>query len=381
MAIFSPASQDEARERVIEVLTGVMDPELRRALPELGMVGEIKWREPELSVELKLTIAACPAADRIRTEATRAIEQGLGVSPTIELTTMTAEERTALKAKLLAGKPARLNRFAEPDSLTQVVLITSGKGGVGKSTITSNLAAILAKRGLDVGVLDADVFGHSIPGQFGITVGPTRVDELMLPPIAHDVKVISIGMFTNSNEPVAWRGPLLHRAIEQFLSEVYWGALDVLLVDLPPGTGDIAISLGQLLPSAQVVVVTTPQLAAATVAERSGAIAKKLGQRIIGVIENLSYFTQQDGSRVELYGTGGGAAVAAALAEPDSSADIPVLARLPFSLVLREGADEGIPAAISHPKDPAVTELYSVADSIRAAADAIIGKKLPLHLA
>jgi ATP-binding protein involved in chromosome partitioning len=381
MPIFAPASQDEARERVIEVLTGVMDPELRRSLPELGMVGDIKWREPELSVELKLTIAACPAADRIRTEAARAIEQGLGVPPTIELTTMTPEERTALKAKLLAGKPARLNRFAEPDSLTQVVLITSGKGGVGKSTITSNLAAILAKRGLDVGVLDADVFGHSIPGQFGITAGPTRVDELMLPPIAHDVKVISIGMFTNSNEPVAWRGPLLHRAIEQFLSEVYWGALDVLLVDLPPGTGDIAISLGQLLPSAQVVVVTTPQLAAATVAERSGAIAKKLGQRVIGVIENLSYFTQQDGSRVELYGSGGGAAVAAALAEPDSSPDIPVLARLPFSLVLREGADEGTPAAISHPQDPAVTELNLVADSIRAAADAIIGKKLPLHLA
>jgi ATP-binding protein involved in chromosome partitioning len=381
MPIFAPASQDEARERVIEVLTGVMDPELRRSLPELGMVGDIKWREPELSVELKLTIAACPAADRIRTEAARAIEQGLGVPPTIELTTMTPEERTALKAKLLAGKPARLNRFAEPDSLTQVVLITSGKGGVGKSTITSNLAAILAKRGLDVGVLDADVFGHSIPGQFGITAGPTRVDELMLPPIAHDVKVISIGMFTNSNEPVAWRGPLLHRAIEQFLSEVYWGALDVLLVDLPPGTGDIAISLGQLLPSAQVVVVTTPQLAAATVAERSGAIAKKLGQRVIGVIENLSYFTQQDGSRVELYGSGGGAAVAAALAEPDSSAKIQVLARLPFSLVLREGADEGTPAAISHPQDPAVTELNSVADSIRAAADAIIGKKLPLHLA
>lgn len=381
MPIFAPASQDEARERVLEVLTGVMDPELRRALPELGMVGEIKWRDPELSIELKLTIAACPAADRIRSEATRAIEQGLGVSPTIELTTMTPEERAALKDKLLAGKPARLNRFAEPDSLTQVVLITSGKGGVGKSTITSNLATILAKRGLDVGVLDADVFGHSLPGQFGIKVGPTRVDELMLPPIAHDVKVISIGMFTNSNEPVAWRGPLLHRAIEQFLSEVYWGSLDVLLVDLPPGTGDIAISLGQLLPKAQVLVVTTPQLAAATVAERSGAIAKKLGQRIIGVIENLSYFTQQDGSHLELYGSGGGEAVATALGDPDTPNEIPVLARLPFSVALREGADVGIPAAISHPQDQVVTALGSVADSIRASADALIGKKLPLHLA
>ncbi len=381
MPIFAPASQEEARERVIEVLNGVLDPELRRPLPELGMLGAVEWQAPQLRVELKLTIAACPAAERIRNDSAQAIERGLGVLPQIQLSTMSADERAVLKAKLLEGKPARLNRFAEPNSLTQVVLISSGKGGVGKSTITANLAAILAAQGLDVGVLDADVFGHSIPGQFGITVGPTRVDELMLPPIGHEVKVISIGMFTNSNEPVAWRGPLLHRAIDQFLSEVYWGALDVLLVDLPPGTGDIAISLGQLLPRAQVIVVTTPQIAAATVAERSGAVAQKLGQRVIGVIENLSYFTQQDGSQLELFGSGGGDAIAAALSSGEVGGAIPVLARLPFSLALRLGADSGTPAAVSHPEDPTVRQLVQVAQAIRASADAIIGKKLPIHLA
>ena len=381
MPIFAPQSEAEARAEVFRVLGTVLDPELRQPLPELGMLGRVTWRDPELEVELKLTIASCPAADRIRNESEQAIQRELGIVPRIELVTMTSAERDKLKEKLLKGKPARFNRFADTDSLTQVVLISSGKGGVGKSTITANLAAIFAQQGLDVGVLDADVFGHSIPDQLGVVSGPTRVDELMLPPISHSVKVISIGMFTNNNEPVAWRGPLLHRAMEQFLSEVYWGALDILLVDLPPGTGDIAISLGQLLPSAQLVVVTTPQQAAATVAERSGAIAKKMGQRVIGVIENLSHFTQQDGTKLELYGNGGGAAVARALSDGLEKGQVPLLAQLPFSLPLRTGADTGIPAALSHPDDPAIIELHGVAQAMRSHAVELAGKKLPLRLA
>jgi ATP-binding protein involved in chromosome partitioning len=246
-----------------------------------------------------------------------------------------------------------------PDDSTRILAITSGKGGVGKSTITANLGAALAARGLKVGIVDADVFGFSIPGLLGVTEErPTRVGELMLPPIGFGVKVISIGMFLpGPATAVSWRGPMLHRTIKQFLSEVYFDELDVLLLDLPPGTGDVAISIGQLLPHAEVVVVTTPQAAAADVAERSGLVARKTGQRVVGVVENMAGLTQPDGSILDLFGTGGGADAAARLG-------VPLLASIPLSLALREGGDSGMPVVLAHPEDPAAAAILALAERL-----------------
>jgi ATP-binding protein involved in chromosome partitioning len=288
---------------------------------------------------------------------------------------MTPEQRAKLKEKLRGGKPLRHNPFGK-DTLTNIFLIGSGKGGVGKSTLTANLAVALAKMGKKVGLIDADIYGFSIPGQLGIADRPTRVDELILPPVAHGVKVISIGMFIEGNTPVAWRGPMLHRAIDQFLSDVFWADLDILLVDLPPGTGDIAISLGQLLPTARTIVVTTPQIAASDVAQRSGAVGLQTGQAIFGVIENMSYL-DINGVRTEIFGSGGGQLVADNLGEL-SGKKVKLLGQVPISVPLREGSDQGKPLMANEDSDAAAIEIAKIAKALAESGLGLAGKKLPL---
>ena len=375
-----------SRDSVFAALAKVIDPELRRPITELGMVGKITPFDDEvansdadaaLGVEIKLTVVGCPAAERIRTD----VEQALAtVSANFEvnMTVMTADERGELKAKLLGGRALRTNPFGA-DTLTRVFLIGSGKGGVGKSSLTANLAVALAEKGLRVGLVDADIFGFSIPAQLGLTDKPTRLDEMILPPVAFGVKVISIGMFIDENKPVAWRGPMLHRAVEQFLVDVYWGDLDFLLVDLPPGTGDIAISLGQLLPTAKTVVVTTPQVAAADVAERSGAVGLQTGQSVFGVIENMAWLEQSDGTRLDLFGAGGGELVASRLAKL-SGAEVPVLGQVPISMALREGSDAGSPVVLEHPQDLAAEAILSIAEKFAADQLGLSGRRLKLSL-
>ena len=327
------------------------------------MVGEITGS----SIAIKLTVPTCPSAQSIRAEAQEAVES-LGL--TAELTVMTQEERDALKVQLRAGKAPRTNPFNE-DSLTKVFLVGSGKGGVGKSTLTANLAVSLADQGFSVGLIDADIFGYSIPGQLGITDKPTQLDEMILPPVAYGVKVISIGMFVDGSQAVAWRGPMLHRTIEQFLKDVFWGQLDFLLIDMPPGTGDVAISLGQALPTAKSLVITTPQEAAAEVALRSGALGIQTGQSVFGVIENMSWLEQNDGSRFELFGSGGGQAVATHL-------ETTLLGQIPMSVALRIGSDKGKPVVLENPADPAAIEITKLAKKISEAKLNLKGKRLPL---
>jgi ATP-binding protein involved in chromosome partitioning len=358
-------------KRVIEALSKVIDPELRQPITELGMVGNVSL-DPGL-VQIKLTIVGCPAAQKIEREVRQALEP-LGDFE-VEMTVMTTDERNELKDKLRSGKPVKHNPFIEESNTTRVIFVGSGKGGVGKSTLTANVAVGLAKKGLKVGLLDADIFGYSIPGQLGISEKPTKVDELILPPIAHEVRVISIGMFVENNQPVGWRGPMLHRAIEQFLTDVYWGDLDFLLVDLPPGTGDVAISLGQLIPKAYSLVVTTPQPAASDVAERSGAVGLQTGQRILGVVENMSYL-MINGNRQNIFGEGGGDAVARRLSEVSGS-EVYVLARIPMDEKLREASDNGVP---SGDLPYAGEEIRKLVETISKIPIGLDGKKLRLNL-
>ncbi|MET0297039.1 MAG: P-loop NTPase, partial [Microbacterium sp.] len=336
-------------DAVRRAVGAVVDPELRRPIGELDMVRDISVDAGTAHIGIVLTIVGCPAADRISREVTAAAASVVGISDVaLEVGVMSADERRALTERLRGGRAAREMPFG-PGTLTRVIAVTSGKGGVGKSTVTANLAVALAARGLSVGLIDADVHGFSIPGLLGLVDAdgsapqPTRIDDLMLPPVAYGVKVISIGMFlrrTRGDAPlgaVAWRGPMLHRTVQQFLTDVYFGDLDVLLIDMPPGTGDVAISVGQLLPNADVVVVTTPQVAASDIAVRSGLVARQTGQRLAGVVENMAAMTLPDGSRLALFGTGGGEAVAAALSE--TPGQVPLLASIPLSEALREDAD------------------------------------------
>ena len=293
---------------VRSALGKVIDPELRRPITELGMVKNITIDPGHaVHVEIYLTIAACPKKTEIADRVTRAVADVPGTGTVkVSLDVMSDEQRTELRKMLRGDAREPVIPFAQPGSLTRVYAVASGKGGVGKSSVTVNLAAALAARGLSVGVLDADMYGHSIPRMMGTIDRPTQVESMILPPIAHDVKVISIAQFTQGNTPVAWRGPMLHRALQQFLADVYWGDLDVLLLDLPPGTGDIAISVARLIPGAEILIVTTPQLAAAEVAERAGAIALQTRQRLIGVVENMSGLVLPDGSTMQVFGEGGG---------------------------------------------------------------------------
>ena len=359
-------------QRIRESLSRVIDPELRRPVTELDMIGAVSVDEAgAASVDLKLTIVGCPAADTIERDVRAAVAGTAGVTAVaLSVGVMSREEREALTDKLRGGRPKAL-QFG-PDSLTRIYAITSGKGGVGKSTLTANLGVALAARGLSVGIVDADVFGFSIPGLLGVAgAKPTKVGEMILPPVAHDVKVISIGMFVDGSQAVSWRGPMLHRTIQQFLTDVFFGDLDVLLIDLPPGTGDVAISLGQLLPQAEVIVVTTPQAAAAEVAERSALVARQTGQSVIGVAENMAGLVQPDGSVLELFGSGGGADVAARLG-------VPVLASVPLSVALREGGDAGQPVVLSDPEDAAARVILSLADQLATRERGLAGRKLGL---
>ncbi|WP_308465378.1 P-loop NTPase [Rathayibacter soli] len=372
--------------RIRAALAGVIDPEIRKPITELDMVGSITVDSAgHAVVQIKLTIVGCPAARAIEREVTAAVLATPGVaSAEIVVGVMTPSERTALTEKLRGDKAARTMPFG-PGSLTRVFSITSGKGGVGKSTLTANLAVALAEQGRTVGVIDADVYGFSIPGILGlvhegVAAVPTRVDDMILPPVAHGVKVISIGMFLDpakgaSGSAVAWRGPMLHRTLNQFLTDVYFGDLDVLLLDLPPGTGDMAISVGQLLPNAEVIVITTPQPAAADVAERSGTVARQTGQHLFGVVENMAGLRQPDGSVLELFGSGGGAEVAARLSA-GQDAPVPLLASVPFSVALRVGGDAGSPIVLEAPHDPASIAIRSVAEHIARGGRGLAGRPL-----
>jgi len=363
-------------ESVRVALSRVIDPEIRKPITELDMVGDVTVDdEGSTVVVIKLTIVGCPAADSIERDVREATLSVAGVTRAkVEVTIMTRDERAALTEKLRGGR-AKTMQFG-PDSLTRIFAITSGKGGVGKSTLTANLAVALAAKGLAVGLIDADVFGFSIPGMLGIAgVKPTQIDGMILPPVASGVKVISIGMFIDGNTAVSWRGPMLHRTIQQFLTDVYFGDIDVLLIDQPPGTGDVAISLGQLLPQAEVLVVTTPQPAAAEVAERSGTVARQTGQSVVGVVENMTGLRQPDGTVLELFGTGGGDLVASRLSE-GQDAPVPVLARVPLSVALRAGGDSGEPIVLSTPSDPASAAIRGLADTLAARGRGLAGRKL-----
>jgi ATP-binding protein involved in chromosome partitioning len=365
----------------------VSDPELRRPLSELDMVRGIDVAGSTAHVSIALTIVGCPAADRIQTEVRAAAAGVAGIDAVeLEVGVMTPDQRRALTERLRGGRAARQNPFG-PDSLTRVIAITSGKGGVGKSTVTADLAVALARQGLAVGLLDADVHGFSIPGLLGLVdadgraARPTRIDDLILPPVAHGVKAISIGMFLREGEEqsaVAWRGPMLHRTVQQFLTDVYFGDLDVLLLDMPPGTGDVAISVGQLLPHAEVVVVTTPQSAASDVAVRSAIVARQTGQRVLGVIENMAAFTLPDGTVVDVFGSGGGAQVARALSTDGET--VPLLGSIPLSPALRACGDAGTPVVTAIPDDPAAIAIDAIATAIANRPRGLSGRRLNLSV-
>ena len=359
----------DSTDAAVAALSRVIDPELRRPITELDMVHVEALDDQKLEITIKLTVGHCPAAERIEAEVREALASVADVDCVLQMSVMTKDELDALKLKLRGSRAVRENPFGK-GTTTRVFLIGSGKGGVGKSTLTANLAATLAAQGHKVGLIDADIFGFSIPAQLGTTDKPTRWDDLILPPVAHGVKVISIGMFLPGNEPVAWRGPMLHKAIEQFLTEVFWGDLDFLLIDMPPGTGDVAISIGQLLPTAKAIVVTTPQFTATEVAERSGMSAIKIGQSVFGVIENMAWLEQPDGSRLEIFGAGGGQKIAETLSEL-AGTSIKVLGQVGISVALREGSDAGLPLVLADPKAAA-------AEQIRGIAAQLAADKLPL---
>ena len=370
-------------DAIQSALATVDDPEIHRPITELGMVKGFTVAAGQVRVELLLTVAGCPLRDKLTSDITAALTKIPGItSVSIDFGVMSEEQRKALQVQLRGGGAAAAEPvipFAQPGSRTRVYAVASGKGGVGKSSVTVNLAAALAKRGLAVGVVDADIYGHSVPRMLGVEGRPTRVEDMIMPPESHGVKVISIGMFTAGNAAVVWRGPMLHRALQQFLADVYWGDLDVLLLDLPPGTGDVAISLAQLLPNAEILVVTTPQTAAAEVAERAGAIAMQTHQRLVGVVENMSWLELPDGSRMEVFGAGGGQTVADSLTRT-MGASVPLLGQVPLDTRVREAGDAGTPVVLEAPESPAAQALDGVAQKLAVRRESLVGKPLSLSV-
>ncbi|MFZ0323929.1 MAG: Mrp/NBP35 family ATP-binding protein [Actinomycetes bacterium] len=367
-------------DAVQAALATVEDPEIHKPITDLGMVKSIEIGDDgQVTVGVYLTVAGCPMRDRITRDVTAAVTAVAGVtSVDVELDVMSEEQRAELGASLRGGKAEREIPFARPGSLTRVYAVASGKGGVGKSSVTVNLAAAMAADGLSVGVVDADIYGHSVPRMLGVAGRPTQVDSMLMPPQSHGVSVISIGMFTPGNTPVVWRGPMLHRALQQFLADVWWGDLDVLLLDLPPGTGDIAISVAQLVPNAELLIVTTPQQAAAEVAERAGTIALQTHQTIAGVIENMAFLPcPHCGEPIDVFGSGGGAQVAEALTRA-TGANVPLLGQVPLDVRLREGGDSGVPLVLSDPDAAASEVLVEVAQRLGRRERGLLGVSLGL---
>nr|WP_040385293.1 Mrp/NBP35 family ATP-binding protein [Demetria terragena] len=368
-----------SQDTVLAALATVDDPEIRRPITDLGMVEDVEISDSgHVRVTILLTIAGCPMKATLTERTTAAVQKVEGVTGVeVRLGVMSDDQRTALKEQLRGGQAEKEIPFAKPGSLTRVYAVASGKGGVGKSSVTVNLAASLAAQGFSVGVVDADIYGFSVPRMLGVEHKPTQVDDMILPPVSHDVKVISIGMFVPGNQPVVWRGPMLHRALQQFLADVFWGDLDILLLDLPPGTGDIAISVAQLIPGAEILVITTPQQAAAEVAERAGAIALQTKQRIAGVVENMSWLELPDGTRQEIFGRGGGQVVADSLTR-SVGANVPLLGQIPLDTRLRECADRGTPVVLEDPTSAAAAALNGIARSLGTRSRGLAGRSLGL---
>ena len=366
---------------LLNVLSQVIDPELRRSITELGMVEYAEIIDTKANIKVLLTISGCPMRDKLTQDIKAAAAKLPEVSEVnLEFGVMSDDQRQKVRELVRGGKSKEIP-FARPDSLTRVIGISSGKGGVGKSSVTTNLAIAVAQHGFKVGILDADVYGHSIPRLLGL-IGqrPTAIDEMFIPLENHGVKCVSMEMFKpNRSDAVAYRGPILHKVLEQLLTDAYWGDLDFLFIDLPPGTGDLAISLGQFIPASELIVVTTPQIAAAEVAERSGRIAHQLKQQIIGVIENMSAFPcPKCGEPIELFGSGGGADTAARLSQL-IGAEVPLLGAIPFSQELRSGGDGGIPVMVAHDSDPAAQAIDAIADEIAKRKKSIVGVPLKLN--
>ncbi len=362
---------------VRSALARVQDPEIRKPITDLGMVKSIEiGADSSVDVAIYLTTAGCPMRTEISERVTKAVADVAGVGEVrVTLDVMSDEQRTELRKSLRGDSTEPVIPFAQPGSLTRVYAVASGKGGVGKSSVTVNLAAAMAARGLSVGVLDADIYGHSIPRMLGTSAKPTQVERMIMPPIAHDVKMISIAQFTEGNTPVVWRGPMLHRALQQFLADVFWGDLDVLLLDLPPGTGDVAISVAQLIPNAEILVVTTPQQAAAEVAERAGSIALQTRQRIAGVVENMSWLELPDGTRMDVFGSGGGQAVAERLTRA-VGATVPLLGQIPLDPAVREAGDSGTPIVLAAPDSAPAVALQEVSDKLAVRKRGLAGMSL-----
>ncbi|MFT7476519.1 MAG: ATP-binding protein involved in chromosome partitioning [Verrucomicrobiales bacterium] len=357
-------------EQVIEALRPVEDPELHRSIVDLGMVRTIGIAGDAVDVQIALTVAGCPLKNEITTRVSDAL-RGIGVaSPSVDFTVMTDDERAGVR-EMLHGDPAstagnnpshghaegRDIPFADPDSRTRVLLIASGKGGVGKSSVTTNLAIALAKRGKSTAIIDADVWGFSIPRMLGIERAPVVIDDMLIPPETHGVRAISMGFFADEDQPVIWRGPMLHKALEQFLTDVFWDEPDYLLIDLPPGTGDISLSLAQFLPRSELYVVTTPQPAAQRVAQRAAFMGEKVNLKLHGIIENMSHFTGDDGKRYYLFGSGGGEELANRL-------EVPLIGQVPLIPELREGSDSGNPIMATHPDSEAGKIFAAMAEKI-----------------
>ena len=367
-------------DQVATALSAVNDPEIHKPITELGMVKNIEVTPGGVVVVgVYLTVSGCPLRDTITRDVTAAVSKLPGVTAVrVELDVMSEQQRRELQTRLRGGQPEKEIPFAKPGSLTKVYAVASGKGGVGKSSVTVNLAVALAELGQKVGLLDADIYGHSVPRMLGVTDLPTKVEDMIMPPTAHGVRAISSGMLKRGNEPLPMRGPILHRLLQQFLADVYWGDLDVLLLDLPPGTGDVAISTAHLVPGSELIVVTTPQLASAEVAERAGSLAAQLQQRVVGVIENMSYLPcPHCGERVDVFGSGGGAAVAETLTRLTGT-PVPVLGEVPIDTRLREAGDLGRPLVLSDPDTPAAQQLRKIAEELAGRTRSLAGRQLGL---